>query len=114
MEIEKLKEEIRQQKVWEDLMRCQINRRLKLKTEDFKKLYRDHKQMEAEHKKLASDYNHQYEKLKEARTDDDRDDEVAGRSGERTNGAHIAALPGGGMVEDDFGQGANNLPDQAS
>ena len=38
-EMERLKEEIRQQKDREDRMRSQINRCLKQKTDDFDKLY---------------------------------------------------------------------------
>ena len=41
MEMERLKEEIRQQKDREDRMRSQINRCLKQKTDDFDKLYRE-------------------------------------------------------------------------
>mgnify|MGYP007067628993 CR=1 FL=1 len=45
------------QKYREDQLRSQINRRLKQKMEEFKKLYRDHKQLEMEHKKLGADYD---------------------------------------------------------
>ena len=65
-EIERLKEEIWQQKDREDGVRSQINRCLK-KKKDFKKLYRDHKHLEAEHKKLGSNYDRQQENLKVAR-----------------------------------------------
>ena len=47
-EIARLKEELWQQKDREDWTRSEINRRLKKKTDDFEKLYREHKQMEAE------------------------------------------------------------------
>ena len=46
IEIEQLKEEIRQQKDLEDHACSQINRRLKQKIEDFEKLHRDHKQLD--------------------------------------------------------------------
>ena len=42
-----------------------MNRRLKQKTEDFDRLYRDHKQAESYNKKRAADYDRQIEKLKE-------------------------------------------------
>ena len=45
IEIERLKEEIRQQKDRDDQLQSQVNRRLKQKMEDFEKLYRDHKQL---------------------------------------------------------------------
>ena len=64
-EIERLKEEPWQQKDKEDRMRSQINRRLKQKTNDFEKLYRNHKQTEAEYKKLGLEFDQQQEKLKE-------------------------------------------------
>ena len=67
-EIERLKEEPWQQKDKEDRMRSQINRRLKQKTNDFEKLYRNHKQTEAEYKKLGLEFDQQQEKLKEVRT----------------------------------------------
>ena len=54
-EIERLKEEIWQQKEREDRACSQINWRLKHKTDDFEKLHQDQKQMEVEHKKLGSD-----------------------------------------------------------
>ena len=57
-EIERLDEEIWQQTDRDDGTRSQINRRRKQqKTEDFEKLYRDHKQLETAHKKLGSAYD---------------------------------------------------------
>ena len=41
----------------------------KAETDDFEKLYQDHKQMEAEHKKLGSDFDLQQENLKEVWTE---------------------------------------------
>mgnify|MGYP000229261692 CR=1 FL=1 len=49
MEIERLKEEVRQQKDWDDRLRSQVNRHFKQKSEDFDKLYRDHKNLEMEY-----------------------------------------------------------------
>ena len=63
-EIERLKEKIRQQKEREDRTQSQINWQLKQKTDDFEKVYRDLKQLEAKHKKLGSDFEQQQEKLK--------------------------------------------------
>ena len=40
-------------------MRSQINRRLKQKTDDFDKVYREHKQTEADYKKLGTEFNRQ-------------------------------------------------------
>ena len=42
-----------------------MNRRLKQKTEDFDRLYRDHKQDESDNKKRGAEYDRQIEKLKE-------------------------------------------------
>ena len=42
-----------------------MNRRLKQKTEDFDRLYRDHKQAESDNKKRGAEYDRQIEKLKE-------------------------------------------------
>ena len=42
-----------------------MNRRLKQKTEDFDRLYRDHKQAESDSKKRVADYDRQIERLKE-------------------------------------------------
>ena len=75
-EIERLKEELWQQKDREDWMRSQINRRLKQKTDDFDKVYREHKQTEADYKKLGSEFDRQQEKLKEVRTELTRKAEV--------------------------------------
>ena len=49
MEIEWLKEELRQQKERDNLLRLQVNQRLKQKPKDFDKLYRDHKSLEMEY-----------------------------------------------------------------
>ena len=68
-ELERLKEELRQQKDREDQTSSQINRHLKQKTDDFEKLYRKHKQTKVEYKKLGSEFNRQQEKLKEVRTE---------------------------------------------
>ena len=48
-EIERLKEEIRQQKDRDDRLRSQVSQRLKRKLEDFDKLYRDHKKLETDY-----------------------------------------------------------------
>ena len=64
-EIKRLKEEFRQQKDREDRMHSQINRHLKKKTDDFEKLYREHKQTEADYKRLGLEFDRQQEKLKE-------------------------------------------------
>ena len=50
-EIERLKEELRQQKDREDRARRQINQKLKQKTDYFDHLHRDYKLLDAEHKK---------------------------------------------------------------
>ena len=50
-EIDRLKEELHQQKDWEDRARLQLNQKLKQKTEDFDHLLWDYKHLEAEHKK---------------------------------------------------------------
>ena len=60
MEIERLKEEVRQQKDWDDRLRSQVNRHFKQKSEDFDKLYRNYK-------KLETDYDRQQDKLMQAR-----------------------------------------------
>ena len=59
-EIDRLKEELHQQKDWEDRARLQLNQKLKQKTEDFDHLLRDYKHLEMEHKK-------QHEKMAELR-----------------------------------------------
>ena len=56
-EIEHLKEELRQQKDHDDRLRAQVNQRLKQKTEDFDRLYRDHKQAESDHKKRGVEFD---------------------------------------------------------
>ena len=50
-EIERLKEELHQQKDREDCARRQLNQKLKQKTNDFDHLLRDYKHLEMEHKK---------------------------------------------------------------
>ena len=71
--IERLKEELRQQKDRDDRLRGQVKRGLKQKTEDFDRLYREHKQAEADHKRRGAEFDRQQEGLKEllkeARTD---------------------------------------------
>ena len=64
-EIERLKEALRQLKDRDDQLRGQVNRRLKQKTEDFDRLYREHKQQEADHKKRGAEFDQQQDKLKE-------------------------------------------------
>ena len=56
-EFERLKEETRQQKDKKDRMRSQINQRLKQKSDDFDKLYREHKKMEADYKRMGSEFD---------------------------------------------------------
>ena len=72
-EIERLKEELRQQEDRDDRLRGQVKRGLKQKTEDFDRLYREHKQAEADHKRRGAEFDRQQERLKEllkeARTD---------------------------------------------
>ena len=46
MEIERLKEELQQQKDREDRARWLINQRLKQKTDDFDRLHRDYKHLD--------------------------------------------------------------------
>ena len=60
IEIERLQEELRQQKDRDDQLWAQANWRLKEKSENFDKLYREHKELEKE-------YDWQREKLKETR-----------------------------------------------
>ena len=55
MEIERLKEELYQQKDRKDLARQLINQKLKQKTDDFDRLHRDYKHLDAEHKKLLTE-----------------------------------------------------------
>ena len=64
-EIERLKEELRQQKDRDDRLRAQVNRRLKQKTDDYDRLYREHKQAESDHKKRSVEFDRQLEKVKE-------------------------------------------------
>ena len=59
-EIERLKEELHQQKDREERARWQINQKLKQKTDDFDHLLLDYKHLEMEHKK-------QQEKMAELR-----------------------------------------------
>ena len=54
MEIERLKEELRQQKGREDRARRQINQKLNQKTEDFDRLHRDYKHVDMEYKRLIT------------------------------------------------------------
>ena len=72
-EIERLKEELRQQKDGDNRLRSRVNRRLKQKTEDFHKLYWEHKQTEADYKRRGAEFDRQQDRLKElpkeARTD---------------------------------------------
>ena len=68
-EIERLKEELRQQKDKEDRTRAQINRKLKQKMDDFDKLDRDHKQLDVEHRKLVAELDPQQEKWRELQTE---------------------------------------------
>ena len=42
-----------------------MNRRLKQKTEDFDKLYREHKQTEADYKRRGAEFDRQQDRLKE-------------------------------------------------
>ena len=58
-EIERLEEELRQQKERDDRLRAQTNGCVKNKQVYFDKLYRDHKELEKE-------YDWQWERLKEA------------------------------------------------
>ena len=58
VEIERLKEELLQQKERDDLLRAQTNRSLKDKHVDFEKLYQDHKELEKE-------FDRQHERLRE-------------------------------------------------
>ena len=48
-DIERQKEELRQRKEQDDRLRSQANRRLKEKSDDFDKLYREHKELEKEY-----------------------------------------------------------------
>ena len=54
-------------------MRSQVKRCLKQKTKDFDRLYREHKQAEADHKRRGAEFDRQQDRLKEllkeARTD---------------------------------------------
>ena len=54
-EIERLKEELRQQKDRKDRARRQINQKLKQKTDDFDRLHRNYKHLDTEHKRLVAD-----------------------------------------------------------
>ena len=56
---------LRQQKDRDDWLRAKVNRRLKQKTEDFDRLYREHKQAEADHMKRGVEFDRQLEKVKE-------------------------------------------------
>ena len=62
-EFERLKEELRPQK--DDRLRAEVNRCLKQKTEDYGRLYREHKQAEADHKKWGVEFDRQLAKVKE-------------------------------------------------
>ena len=59
VEIEHLKEELRQQKDREDRARRLINQKLKQKTDDFDRLHRDYKHLDADHKKLTTESDRQ-------------------------------------------------------
>ena len=92
-EIERLKEELRQQKDRDDRLRAQVNRRLKQKTDDYDRLYREHKQAESDHKKRSVEFDRQLEKVKEqlketrldlAKTVDELDKKKEALSAEKT------------------------------
>ena len=67
MEIERLKEELGQQKDREDRARRLINQRLKQKTNVFDRLHHDYKQLNVDHKKLITKSDRQQEKFRELR-----------------------------------------------
>ena len=46
-------------------MRSQVKRCLKQKTKDFDRLYREHKQAEADHKRRGAEFDRQQDKLNE-------------------------------------------------
>ena len=52
-----MKEDLRRQKDRDEQLRSQVNRCLKQKTEDFDKLYQEHKQMEAEYKRRGAKFD---------------------------------------------------------
>ena len=60
-----MKEELRRQKDRDDRLRAQVNRRLKQKIEDYDRLYREPKKVEADHKKRGVEFDQQLDKVKE-------------------------------------------------
>ena len=88
-EIERLKEDLRQQKDREDRARSQINRKLKQKTDDFERLHRDHKRLDAEHKKLITECDWQQEKIRELQNEVTKKTEALAK--ERTKAVESAS-----------------------
>ena len=88
MEIERLKEELRQQKDREDRARRLINQKLKQKTDDFDRLHRDYKHLDADHKKLTTESDRQQEKCRELR--EEVNQLTAAVMEEQSKGAEVA------------------------
>ena len=88
MEIERLKEELWQQKDREDRARRLINQKLKQKTDDFDRLDLDYKHLDVDHKKLIADSDRQQEKFKELRYELNRT--AAALAEEQSKGAEVA------------------------
>ena len=101
MEIEWQKEKIQQQKE-RGLGTLSKKPTVEAKNENLDKLHQDHKQLEAEHKKLGSDFDRQQVKLKQVqmenkgiggrKKDGCLNCEDVGRSGEGKNTAHHKVL----------------------
>ena len=75
-------------------MRSQINRRLKQKTDDFDKVYREHKQTEADYKKLGSEFDRPQDKLKEKGGPDRTSKENGGASRRKDKGGGYGKIVG--------------------
>ena len=67
-EIERLKDELHQQKDREDCARRQLNQKLKQKTDDFDHLLRDYKHLEMEHKKQQEKMAEIWQEIHRAKT----------------------------------------------
>ena len=69
IEIEQLKEELRQQKDREDHAHRQITQRLKQQSDDLDRSHHDHKHLDTEYKKLITESDQQQEKMIELRNE---------------------------------------------
>ena len=87
-EIERLKEELRQQKDREDRNRRQINGRLKQKTEDFEHLHREYKRLETEHRERMDELRQEVDRAATAFADE----RAESANGSKPDPGHHAGL----------------------